>query len=209
MVTEIIVKKGDCLSKYAKTYGVSVEDIAKANNLSNPGKIREGQKITIPIVKNETTETKTTGLDTVSITSPAENNVAKNENLSKKKEKNFLNTINRYLNISNYDTDIVELDGRKFLRISRPADDKYQPDKRQDMDLDSIKLNLRIKDGVINKYNDLEVVTRSRCWDDDNTIDPGQFLDVPVSELGQRKNFLGFETDECKNIKQAVLEFLN
>lgn len=47
--TEVyIVKKGDTLYSIAKAFNVSVEDITKLNNLSNPELIYPGQKLLIP-----------------------------------------------------------------------------------------------------------------------------------------------------------------
>ena len=43
-----IVKKGDSLSGIAQAHGVSTRAIASLNGISNPDKIREGQKLTIP-----------------------------------------------------------------------------------------------------------------------------------------------------------------
>ena len=45
---EHVVQKGDTLTTIAKAYGVSVEDLKKANNLSNPNDLKIGQKLTIP-----------------------------------------------------------------------------------------------------------------------------------------------------------------
>ena len=41
------VKKGDTLSAIAKQFGTTYQDIAKANNISDPNKIRVGQTLTI------------------------------------------------------------------------------------------------------------------------------------------------------------------
>ncbi|MDE3083690.1 MAG: LysM peptidoglycan-binding domain-containing protein [Verrucomicrobiota bacterium] len=43
-----IVKPGEKLSTIAKKYGVSVGELATANNISDPGKIRAGQELIIP-----------------------------------------------------------------------------------------------------------------------------------------------------------------
>jgi len=43
-----IVKKGDTLSGIAAKFKVSLDDLAKANNISNPDLIRVGQTLTIP-----------------------------------------------------------------------------------------------------------------------------------------------------------------
>lgn len=42
------VKKGDSLSKIAKEEGVDLQDLITYNNISNPNKIRVGQRIRIP-----------------------------------------------------------------------------------------------------------------------------------------------------------------
>lgn len=44
----ISIGKGDTLSKIAARTGVSVEELAKANNISDPNRIRAGQTLTIP-----------------------------------------------------------------------------------------------------------------------------------------------------------------
>ena len=45
---EHVVQKGETLATIAKAHGVSVADIVKANNLSNPNEIKVGQKLVIP-----------------------------------------------------------------------------------------------------------------------------------------------------------------
>ena len=45
---EHIVQKGEALSTIAKLYGVSVDALAKANNLANPNELKIGQKLIIP-----------------------------------------------------------------------------------------------------------------------------------------------------------------
>jgi LysM repeat protein len=45
---EHVVAKGETLTTIAKVYGVSVEDLKKANNISNPNEIKIGQKLIIP-----------------------------------------------------------------------------------------------------------------------------------------------------------------
>lgn len=50
--TVYYVKAGDSLSKIAKSFGVSVDALAKANNISNPNVIFVGQKIVAPKSNN-------------------------------------------------------------------------------------------------------------------------------------------------------------
>jgi LysM repeat protein len=45
---EHVVQKGETLAAIAKLYGVTVADLAKANNLSNPNELKAGQKLVIP-----------------------------------------------------------------------------------------------------------------------------------------------------------------
>jgi len=45
---EHIVTKGETLSSIAKASGVTVEDLKKANNISNPNQLQVGQKLIIP-----------------------------------------------------------------------------------------------------------------------------------------------------------------
>lgn len=47
------IKKGDTLGAIAKKYNISVSELAVANNISNPNKIREGIIISIPKKKKE------------------------------------------------------------------------------------------------------------------------------------------------------------
>ncbi|MBL9201797.1 MAG: LysM peptidoglycan-binding domain-containing protein [Opitutaceae bacterium] len=46
-----IVKAGDTLGAIARSYGVSTGDIAVANNISDPAKIRPGMELVIPAAK--------------------------------------------------------------------------------------------------------------------------------------------------------------
>lgn len=49
--TRHIVKAGDTLGAIARSYGVSTGDIAVANNISDPAKIRPGMELVIPHAK--------------------------------------------------------------------------------------------------------------------------------------------------------------
>lgn len=46
--TTYVVAKGDMLSVVAKRYGVSVQDIMRINNITDPNRIRVGQKLQLP-----------------------------------------------------------------------------------------------------------------------------------------------------------------
>ena len=50
---EIIVKKGETLSKIARQYNTSYEYLAKINNIQNPNIIRIGQKLKVPLFKDD------------------------------------------------------------------------------------------------------------------------------------------------------------
>lgn len=47
-----MVKSGEVLGTIARAYGVSVGDIAVANNISDPSKVRAGMELTIPNAKS-------------------------------------------------------------------------------------------------------------------------------------------------------------
>jgi len=51
------IQKGDSLSKIAKRYGVRSKDLAAANGISNPNKIRIGQKLKVPSRASSTSST--------------------------------------------------------------------------------------------------------------------------------------------------------
>lgn len=55
--TVYTVQKGDTIQKIAKKYNVSEEEILKANNIQDPKKLREGQKIKIPITSSKESST--------------------------------------------------------------------------------------------------------------------------------------------------------
>ena len=54
------VKKGDTLSAIAKQYGTTYQEIAKANNISDPNKIYAGQTLTIGETKSDNSTPTTT-----------------------------------------------------------------------------------------------------------------------------------------------------
>ena len=56
------VKKGDTLSAIAKQYGSTVNDIAKANGISNPNLIYAGQTLNIGGSTTDKTTSATTTL---------------------------------------------------------------------------------------------------------------------------------------------------
>jgi len=61
-----IVKKGDSLWKVAKLQGVSVGDLARANNLSKTSTLKIGQRLQIPVaVRTETTTAAASVIPTV------------------------------------------------------------------------------------------------------------------------------------------------
>lgn len=43
-----VVKAGDILSEIAKQFGISQTELMAANNITNPDKIRSGQKLVLP-----------------------------------------------------------------------------------------------------------------------------------------------------------------
>jgi nucleoid-associated protein YgaU len=43
-----VVKSGDTLARIAKAHGTTAEEIAKANNLADPDRLKVGQKLLIP-----------------------------------------------------------------------------------------------------------------------------------------------------------------
>ena len=53
---QYVVKAGDTLTKISKTYNVTVQQIASANNIKNPNLINVGQVLTIPASKPVTTK---------------------------------------------------------------------------------------------------------------------------------------------------------
>ncbi|MBN1521623.1 MAG: LysM peptidoglycan-binding domain-containing protein [Candidatus Aureabacteria bacterium] len=50
-VVDHIVKKGESLTKIANTYGVTLQDILRANSITNPDSVKPGEKIKIPLKK--------------------------------------------------------------------------------------------------------------------------------------------------------------
>ncbi|MBB6177512.1 LysM repeat protein [Anoxybacillus tengchongensis] len=46
-VEHYIVKKGDALTKIAKKYGTTVQNLVKLSNIKNPDLIRVGQKLRV------------------------------------------------------------------------------------------------------------------------------------------------------------------
>jgi len=87
-----IVKKGDTLTKIAKMYKTTVNDLVKENNIKNPNLIYPGQKIKIPettktttiktyIVKNGDTLTKIAKMYKTTVNDLVKKNNIKNQNL--------------------------------------------------------------------------------------------------------------------------------
>lgn len=52
------VKKGDTLEKIAKKYNISVEDLKKANNITDEKKLREGMKLKVPVKSSKKEDKK-------------------------------------------------------------------------------------------------------------------------------------------------------
>lgn len=50
---EIVIKRGDTLSKIAKEYNTSYQYLAKINNISNPNRIYVGEEIKVPVLEDE------------------------------------------------------------------------------------------------------------------------------------------------------------
>jgi len=55
------VKAGDILSEIAKQFGISQTDLMAANNITNPDKIRSGQKLKLPPPTATTVPASSTG----------------------------------------------------------------------------------------------------------------------------------------------------
>ena len=82
---------------------------------------------------------------------------------------------------------IIEKDGKHFVRLKRPDNDKLRPNLRQDFNMGAIKKKLGIDDGVLNKYNDLGDVTGRSLYEnsDGGVMEAGKYIDVPLEELGK------------------------
>ena len=216
MATEIIVKKDDCLSKYAKTYGVSVNDIAKANGLSDPDKIKIGQKLIIP----DPVATEATGLDTVSFkkTAPVVKPTVEEKpaETTTQKETKFIDTMKKHLDIPTAELSFHKSkNGKKYLKISRPNDVET---KDSDYTFGKIKDSLKLKNKVLYENNGERqgVSLTAGVYDagqyDMNklSIRPGRHVFVPLDEIGQKQEEKGFlikeKFDSAKNIelKEAV-----
>ena len=50
-VVDHIVKQGESLTKIAKKYGVSLQEILKANSIKDPDSVKAGEKIKVPLKK--------------------------------------------------------------------------------------------------------------------------------------------------------------
>lgn len=79
-----VVKRGDMLSSIAQRHGVSVKELAKINNLSNPNKIKVGQELALPAgAKMRSVVPKTTPKSVVAGEGMQVYTVAKGDCLSK------------------------------------------------------------------------------------------------------------------------------
>lgn len=56
-----VVKAGDTLWDIANMFGVTVDDIVRANNIADPGSLAEGQVLTIPARSSTATATPAVG----------------------------------------------------------------------------------------------------------------------------------------------------
>lgn len=59
-----VVKKGETVSKIARKYGISKNDLADANNISTKSKLYAGIQLKIPVLKTPSTESFTENTDT-------------------------------------------------------------------------------------------------------------------------------------------------
>jgi hypothetical protein len=57
--TTYTVKAGDTLSGIAALFGVTVDDIVRANNIADPNRLSEGQVLTIPVRPSGTSTSAT------------------------------------------------------------------------------------------------------------------------------------------------------
>lgn len=110
---EYVVKSGDTLSKIAKQYGTTVEELVKLNNISNPNLIIVGQVIKIPTSSAYDQSNKGGGTSSNGNVKPSGNNTNKGllDNKIYKREADLIAQIN------SIDTNKFSYDINNFKKI--------------------------------------------------------------------------------------------
>ncbi len=83
--TDYVVQKGDTLSKIAKKFGVAQAAIEKANNITNPDKLAEGQHLVIPPATATSSTVKSTATTAHTATTKAPTTTVKTTTTTAKK----------------------------------------------------------------------------------------------------------------------------
>ena len=105
------VKKGDTLSAIAKQYGTTYQEIAKANNISNPNLIYAGQKLTIGETASKNKDTTDTGKKNQTGTAEKAGNIGSN------------------IKVDGVDQTLVDAMGSSYSQSSNVTDKYLEADK--------------------------------------------------------------------------------
>lgn len=103
---------------------------------------------------------------------------------------------------------IVEQNGKVYLKLSRPLNDKERPNERHDFSMSALKSKLGLKDGVLKKNNNLKDVTGRDLYEESGsaTIEPGKSLIIPLSDLGQDFSWYQFGKKDLVEYVQKYLD---
>ena len=153
--TTHVISKGETLGSIAKSYGLTVQEIANANNLKNANNVRVGQKLTIP------------GTDSI----PTEYIVRKGDTLGK--------IANRYGLSINQVAEANNLRNKKIVRIGQKL---IIPAKRSREIRYSVKKGDTLKSiAQRNKVTVSQIVTINKLTNSD-LLSVGQVLIIPPKQ---------------------------
>lgn len=105
-------------------------------------------------------------------------------------------------------TSVINKDGKVYLKLSRPQNDKTRSKERHDFSTSAIKSKLGLKDGVIKQHNNLKDITGRDLNEESGsaTIEPGKSMLIPLSELGQNFSWYQFGRKNLVDYVNAYLE---
>lgn len=164
-----------------------------------------------PIIENLFTSNASTVTDTQKDTTVFQNSKNKTKNNQKTEAKKALeNRITELLDLEDnfLNVSIIEIDRKKYLKLSRNQNDKIRSGQRSSFNMGAIKSKLGIKDNVISKHNDMKDITGRELYEISNsaTIEPGKTMVIPLSELGQNYSWYQFARKDLSDYVKKYIQ---
>ena len=180
------VKKGETVTKIAKRYGISKNDLADANNISTKSKLYSGVQLKIPVLTNLNVDNFSENTDTE--IAQDQNNITENENYtSPYANLNGINTVTTN-QTNETETELTEESVSEDVALNETVENITEESTTSIIPEGTVAVTYRVKNddsllGIADLFNSR--VSDIRNWNNipyTTTIKVGQTLNIHVPE---------------------------